>query len=193
MKCENCGSNITVRYGSGRFCCEKCARSFSSSNNRLERNKKISYTLTKNKDSWKYKQKEKNIYCINCFKKLKKGQALFCCHPCHNQYEYLLYINRWQLNMESGMSGRTNLSLRIKKYLLWKNGNKCQKCGWDKISKYSGNCPVHVHHIDGNVMNNKEDNLELLCPNCHSLTNNFGSLNIGKSKRVFYTNGTNKK
>jgi len=34
-----------------------------------------------------------------------------------------------------------------------------------------------MHHKDGNRSNNKEDNLELLCPNCHSLTDNFGILN----------------
>ena len=29
-------------------------------------------------------------------------------------------------------------------------------------------------HIDGN---NEESNLQLLCPNCHSLTPTFGALN----------------
>ncbi len=32
--------------------------------------------------------------------------------------------------------------------------------------------------------NNSEDNLQLLCPNCHALTENFGSRNKN-SKRVF--------
>lgn len=30
--------------------------------------------------------------------------------------------------------------------------------------------PLEIEHIDGNALNNKEDNLILLCPNCHSLT-----------------------
>ena len=34
-----------------------------------------------------------------------------------------------------------------------------------------------MHHIDGDCTNNKMENLQLLCPNCHSLTSNFGSLN----------------
>ena len=40
-----------------------------------------------------------------------------------------------------------------------------------------------VNHKDGNKANNKEDNLDLLCPNCHSLTKNYGSLNKGNSTR----------
>ena len=30
MLCENCGSEHNGSYGSGRFCCEKCAKSFST-------------------------------------------------------------------------------------------------------------------------------------------------------------------
>ena len=37
---------------------------------------------------------------------------------------------------------------------------------------------LHVHHIDGDRSNNCLDNLMLLCPNCHSYTDNFGSKNI---------------
>ena len=32
-------------------------------------------------------------------------------------------------------------------------------------------------------VNNNEDNLELLCPNCHALTENYGNLNKN-SKRI---------
>ena len=35
---------------------------------------------------------------------------------------------------------------------------------------------------DGDATNNSEDNLQLLCPNCHSLTENYGRLNA-KSTR----------
>ena len=34
-----------------------------------------------------------------------------------------------------------------------------------------------MHHIDGDCTNNKIENLQLLCPNCHSLTSNLGILN----------------
>lgn len=33
--------------------------------------------------------------------------------------------------------------------------------------------PLELHHVDGNSKNNSLDNLELLCPNCHALTENY--------------------
>ena len=33
---------------------------------------------------------------------------------------------------------------------------------------------LHLHHRDGNNMNNRLDNLCLLCPNCHSQTETYG-------------------
>lgn len=42
--------------------------------------------------------------------------------------------------------------------------------------------PLQIHHIDGDCLNNNEDNLELLCPNCHSLTETYGNLNTTSSR-----------
>lgn len=36
---------------------------------------------------------------------------------------------------------------------------------------------LQVHHIDGDKTNNELSNLQLLCLNCHSYTDNFGSKN----------------
>lgn len=49
--------------------------------------------------------------------------------------------------------------------------NKCERCGlttWleEPIS-------LELHHIDGDHYNNNFDNLQILCPNCHSLTKNY--------------------
>ena len=40
---------------------------------------------------------------------------------------------------------------------------------------------LEVHHIDGDKLNNDEDNLSLLCPNCHALTDTFRSRNMQKT------------
>lgn len=53
---------------------------------------------------------------------------------------------------------------------------KCECCGltiWQNVK-----IPLELHHIDGDKSNNKLENLQLLCPNCHALTNNFKSKNI---------------
>ena len=42
--------------------------------------------------------------------------------------------------------------------------------------------PIEVDHKDGNVDNNSEENLRLLCPNCHALTPNFRNLNKGRGR-----------
>lgn len=44
--CENCEQSHSGNYGSGRFCCAKCARGFSTKNKRSEINKRVSKTLT---------------------------------------------------------------------------------------------------------------------------------------------------
>lgn len=33
---------------------------------------------------------------------------------------------------------------------------------------------LHVDHIDGNYRNNQRENLQFICPNCHSQTETFG-------------------
>lgn len=63
-----------------------------------------------------------------------------------------------------------------------KNHSKCQKCGWGEINPVTKLVPLQIHHIDGDCLNNDEKNLELLCPNCHSLTETYGSLNVTSSR-----------
>lgn len=55
-----------------------------------------------------------------------------------------------------------------KSYLIKIRGHKCECC---KNSEWM-NTPItlELEHVDGHKQNNNEDNLKLLCPNCHSLT-----------------------
>lgn len=45
-----------------------------------------------------------------------------------------------------------------------------------------GPIPIQLHHIDGNRKNNELFNLEILCPNCHALTENYCGKNKGNGK-----------
>jgi len=40
---------------------------------------------------------------------------------------------------------------------------------------------LEVHHINGDKRDNTLENLQLLCPNCHSYTDNYGTKN---TKRI---------
>lgn len=57
------------------------------------------------------------------------------------------------------------------KALIALRGLKCEKCG---ITEWLGQ-PINleVHHINGDRTNNELENLQLLCPNCHSYTSTF--------------------
>lgn len=57
--------------------------------------------------------------------------------------------------------------------------NRCECCG---ITEWNGKPLVmQLHHIDGNNKNNSLNNLQMLCPNCHSQTENYcGSANEKK-------------
>ena len=50
-------------------------------------------------------------------------------------------------------------------------GHKCEQCHLTQWNNQP--IPLEIHHIDGNHLNNNLDNLQLLCPNCHALTDNY--------------------
>lgn len=55
--------------------------------------------------------------------------------------------------------------------------HQCQHC---KLTLWQNSLiPLELHHKDGNHENNALHNLELLCPNCHALTENYRGKNIG--------------
>lgn len=66
-------------------------------------------------------------------------------------------------------------------HLIHLRGHKCECC---HNTEWLGQ-PINleVHHIDGDKTNNELDNLQLLCKNCHSYTDNYGTKNI-KHKHV---------
>lgn len=63
------------------------------------------------------------------------------------------------------------LSVKDKEQIIIDRGSKCEKCHlthWkEKIMR------LEVHHTDGNLTNNDLGNLEVLCPNCHGMTDNW--------------------
>lgn len=72
---------------------------------------------------------------------------------------------------------RTKLKTRLVKEGL--KEHKCECCG---ISEWNGKpLTLQLHHINGIHNDNRLSNLQLLCPNCHSQTENFGTRGRGTS------------
>lgn len=115
--------------------------------------------------------------CLNCGKELIGAQQKYCSNKCQLDFQRKEYISRWKNGEESGLRGQKDLSVHVRDYLLEKYNYHCQKCGWGEINPTTGRIPLEIHHVDGDFRNCEESNLEVLCPNCHSLTPNFGSLN----------------
>lgn len=60
-------------------------------------------------------------------------------------------------------------------------GRKCECCG---LTEWMGKpITLEVHHEDGDGMNNTLKNLKMLCPNCHSMTDNWKGRGIKKKKQ----------
>lgn len=55
-------------------------------------------------------------------------------------------------------------------------GYRCEKCGLEEWQDKQ--IPLEVHHIDGDGLNSVLSNLQILCPNCHALTDNYKGKNI---------------
>ena len=107
----------------------------------------------------------------------------WCGNKCQMTHQYESYIQRWKEGKETGIvGGGLEVSNHIRRYFHEKHSSACSECGWNKINQTTKKSPLHLNHKDGNSLNNKEENLQLLCPNCHSLTPNFGILNKGNGR-----------
>lgn len=166
--CLYCGKEIKGKNDKKKFCNNSCAASY---NNGKRGHKPLV-----------------NGVCLNCGKEFHKKQngTKYCCQKCQQEYQHKKYIERWKNGEENGMSGEYGISKHIRNYLLEKHNNKCEKCGWGEENPHTHTIPLEIHHIDGDYTNNKEKNLQVLCPNCHSLTETHKSHNkkgrVGRKK-----------
>lgn len=196
-KCLNCEKEIS---NNKKFCNHKCSAEYNNikRGNRSEIEKKnirdgvLKYLGYSSVDEWKILNNiDDSIYfCKYCGKELKKRKS-FCNDKCQYNYNYTRIIEKWKNNDIVDFSLIT-LSRVIRRYLFEKYDNKCSKCGWSIKNEFTGNIPLEVEHIDGNSENNNEENLTLLCPNCHSLTKTYKGANRGNgrySRRERYKNG----
>ena len=136
-----------------------------------------------------------NIKCIVCNKPIyrrpgeieKNNGRVFCsidCYGLHSRKEHPCVIcgnpilssqNKKTCSRNCANKNRTGIkygigrprdkvkSSRILKLRLMKErGKSCERCNYNKYEI------LQIHHKNRNKMDNKIENLEIICPNCHS-------------------------
>jgi Zn finger protein HypA/HybF involved in hydrogenase expression len=85
--------------------------------------------------------------------------------------EHLLVSNRLRTN-------RSHLKRRLLDEGL--KANRCEQCG---LTEWRGQpLSMALHHVNGDGKDNRLQNLELLCPNCHSQTENFAGRKLARAE-----------
>jgi transposase-like protein len=79
--------------------------------------------------------------------------------------------------VRGGLRHRGNIKRRLIRAGL--KEDRCEQCG---ISEWQGRpLALALHHVNGDGRDNRLENLQLLCPNCHSQTENFAGRNVTRN------------
>lgn len=153
--CQNCSKVISYESRENKYCSSSCSAKISNR---------------------KRKQMAMCPICMRDFSK-KRADQIYCSISCANNSRNNGIVKLIESNEIVGNSA-------LRSYLMHRWNEKCQRCGWGIRNETSGSVCLDMHHIDGNSENTKLSNVELLCPNCHSLTPNY--------KRVSRTHASNR-
>jgi hypothetical protein len=125
-------------------------------------------------------KKEKNcLYCNN----LIPNRNIYCDNICQKKYEKKEDFNLIVEGEFDKLGSKQTIDRVSKQYLISLHGEKCMGCGWCEINSWTNKVPIELNHIDGDPENHSVTNLELLCPNCHSLTEFYKSRGKGRKWR----------
>jgi 5-methylcytosine-specific restriction endonuclease McrA len=121
------------------------------------------------------------LFCLNCNKETNNPK--YCNNACQTVFQCKDVVDDWLAGKDIGYRRGFVLKNPIRNYLLRKANYSCSECGWDKKNPITKRPPLEIDHIDGDCTNAKRENLRVLCPNCHSLTPTWKSLNRGKGNK----------
>ena len=152
--CKNCGKEFTVDYKNcpQMFCSNECqGLALSKEKHWAWKGGPSTYTCDfcgKEYEDYKYKENEEHHFCSrNCMHKYFSGE---------NSPRWIDGLNRLYPN---------EFNNDLKETVRERDDRVCQICG---MPEKNFHCNLHIHHIDKDKFNLKEDNLISLCPHCHS-------------------------
>lgn len=163
--CPNCNVNfISEKRDRRKFCSHNCSASFNNKN----RNRK----------------KSKYIICLHCKIEFKadRSKQKYCSSECMGKQRSLNSYNNLLNNNLDNLSVSYTPKV-AKKFILGEQDNKCAICNMNNIWN-NREIIFILDHIDGNSINNKRENLRLVCPNCDSQLDTYKSKN--KNSGRFY-------
>lgn len=160
--CKRCNKILTYKQKDkgNTFCSRKCVAVYfyKKRGNKPIKNKKIITVYCK---------------CKNCGCRIHNQRKVFCSDHCKHDF-------KWVAIRERIMNGLVSKRPTLRSFLIRTYGYGCMECG---LSEWRGKpIPLDLHHIDGRYRNNSPDNLQILCRNCHGLTDNFAGKNKGNGR-----------
>lgn len=169
FKCIQCGNSYSTahyRKNLSKYCSRKCT----ALGTRIKYNtsclicKKNFEHISSRCNKAKYCSRK----CYNISQK-NKGKTEYICFHCHKKFighaaHKRKYCSKKCVGKESKKTFKPNYTTVRKAMISRELIKSCNRCGYDKEIKILG-----VHHKDRNRNNNNISNLEVLCPNCHSL------------------------
>ena len=190
-KCLYCGSSLPYEKRHNKFCNQSCSASYTNCFSKLKHGR-YCYKKDVNEQVKKLREEKKEATkCLNCGKDIsnkRHKKQKYCSSKCQHEWQHKKVIEEWKNGERNGLKGEYLLSNHVRNYMLEKARYKCERCGWGEKNPYTGKYVLEIHHKDGDYTNNKEENLEVLCLNCHGMTKNYKSRNKnGRKGRKKYS------
>lgn len=190
---QDCYQSTVREAGSEEIVCKTCKKTFrAKKHERREFCSQSCSTIYNNKGVQRNLKSGKYIGAplkecesTNC-QSLTRNK--YCSYACRIKQADEALVEKWIAGKESG-SAKYTVKAFVKRFLLKRSEGQCEaidsrtgeRCTENRITG-KGNTVLQIDHIDGNWENNTVENLRMICPTCHVLTETWGAGNMGNGR-----------